>query len=175
MTSDHSAMNDLDLISLKNVLEKAGIKSVMVEKSDTMPLSALIVQLTSGGDAPESHLNFSFIPLPEDAFPNIKLLQCYTELSMEFKNAKSKTETAAFITALNIRLPAGSFGIRDQQVIYYRYIHTIPKYHVITEDDATFVDLIKLLVYSSRNEIDVLLEVVNGSLSAKDAVQKIEG
>ncbi len=177
MNQQDAAMADLDLIALKNLLDEVGLNSVLVDKSSLLPISTLIVSLEPENQEGDRTLNFSFIPLPDDAFPDIKLLQCYSELPITVENAHTAT-VAQVLLAINLTLPLGGFGLRidpetTHPVIYFRYTHSLPKYEMIANQSAALIDMVRLVAYGLDVDLLTLEQVLTGEITAEAAITQL--
>ncbi len=172
MVDRDSAMNTLDLIAVKNLLSEVGIDSHLIEQSEAMPLTTLIVAIDQDSQNRERTINFSFIPLPDDIFPNVKLLQLYFELPFIFEqNVQSNLET--LLLSINLTLPLGNFGIREKKSIYFRYSHALPKYEVISQRKESLIDITKLTIYALDSQTELIEQVATGQKTLDQVMAEI--
>ncbi len=136
------AMNAMDLLMLQKIYAEAQIESEIVKASDIMPVSTLITYLKKDKKNRLVTLSLTFMPLPSDVFPDIKLLQFYSELPFE-----NKKNIASFLSELNRTLPLGSFGVSDSMKIYFRYMHAIKKYDTLYDDAELYRNLLSIITF----------------------------
>lgn len=136
------AMNALDLVTLKKIYAEAKIESEIVQASDIMPISTLITYLKKDKKGRLITLSLTFMPLPSDVFPDIKLLQFYSELPFE-----NKKNISGFLSELNRTLPLGSFGVSDSMNIYFRYVHAIKKFDTLIDDADLYRSLLTVIMF----------------------------
>lgn len=172
MTKRSAAMNTLDLISLKNLLDEIQIESQLLEASTVMPLSTLMAAIDQDHQGRDRAFSFSFIPLPDETFADVKLLQCYTELP--FAVAETfKGDVETLLLAINLTLPLGNFGLQNEQLVYFRYSCTLPKYTVLSDSQALLIDVIKLVVYALEGNADLIEQVATQQKTLKQALSEL--
>lgn len=141
------AMSVLDLISLKNIFDDYELPTALLEKSDLLPLSSLVVNPTPDYKQRTRTVSFSFLPLEIDHFQDVKIMQVYSEFNFEVKEDCVST-VERLIIKLNKLLVLGSLGLSDANKVYYRYVHTMGKYDNLSEAEDTLANLFNLVVYS---------------------------
>lgn len=136
------AMNAADLLALKKIFHEAKIECEIANASDLMPISSLIAYIKKDKKGRLITVSMTFMPLPEDVFPDIKLLQFYTELPFDVA-----TDVTAYLNGLNRELPMGSFGVSEAKQIYFRYVHVINKYDSLYDAAELYKNLITILLF----------------------------
>ena len=172
--SVEDSMSMLDLISLRNILDEYDLETALLEKSEIMPLSSLVVNISDDYKGRSRTLSFSFLALPPDYFPDIKIMQVYSE----FNCAVAESQRAAveqLILKLNKLLTLGSLGFSDSNNIYFRYVHTIGKFTNLSETEHTLINLFDLITYSLDINEKVLEEVATGEKSLEVAFAEFLG
>jgi hypothetical protein len=134
------AMNATDLRSLQKVFQEADVECELVPASDVMPITTLIAYLKNDAKGRLVTLNLTFLPLPEDVFPDVKLLQLYTELPFNVGPS-----TAARLIEMNRELPLGSFGGSEGRNVYFRHMHAMKKYDVPWEQADMLRNLVAMV------------------------------
>lgn len=172
MVDRDAAMSDLDLIALKNLLDDINIAGHFVPASAEIPLSTLIVPLDKDEQNRERTLTYSFIPLPEEVFPDVKLLQHYTELPIPLSD-KTPPSLERLLLAINLTLPIGNFGINKSQDLYFRYVYTLPKFEVLSQRKEVLLDLLKLVSYALDVSTEPIEQVVRGTKSVDQVISEL--
>lgn len=139
---ESEAMSALDLVTLQKIFTEVKIESRIVRASEVMPISSLILYLKKDDKDRLISLSLAFMPLPSDLFPDIKLLQFYTELP--FDNTK---DVSAALIELNRTLPLGGFGLSDAMKIYFRYVHVVKKFDTLHELSDLYQGLLNMIVF----------------------------
>lgn len=156
------AMSMLDLISIQNILNEYDLPTAILEKSADLPLNSLIVNSTNDYKDRTRTLSFSFLPLESEHFPDVKLLQIFSEFNIDVVPTTIKA-IEQLLVKLNILLPLGSLGLTDGNRIYFRYVHTLAKYDNLSEHEQTLVNIFNLFMYSLNVNARVLEEVATGA------------
>lgn len=159
--STADAMSMLDLISIQNILEGYELPTAILEKSAELPLNSLIVNSTNDYKGRTRTLSFSFLPLEDKHFPDVKLLQLFSEFNVDVVPT-AITAIEQLLVKLNILLPLGSLGLTEANRIYFRYVHTMAKYDNLSDHEQTLVNLFNLFMYSLNVNARTLEEVATG-------------
>lgn len=163
-------MMDVDLISIQNIINETGLKTAMLEKSELVRLSTLGIEIDTDESNRARSIFLSFIPLPEDVFDNIKLLQFHTEMPFHGLK-KSKAELEALFNFININSPIGTFGLNDDYKISLRYIHTLNKFDSLSEKGQTILEILKFLIFTMDTYSDPI-ELAANSIKSSDEIIK---
>lgn len=170
MNNQDEIMMDLDLLSIQNILNETGLKTTLLEKSDLIRLSTLGVEIDPDESNRKRSIYMSFIPLPEEVFDNIKLLQFHTE--MPFHGLKeSQAGLEALFNFINVNSPIGSFGLNDDYKISVRYVHSMDKFQSLSETGSLILELLKFLIFTIDTYSDPV-ELVSNSVKGADDVIK---
>ena len=172
--SVEDSMSMLDLISLRNILDEYDLQTAMLEKSEFMPLSSLVVNLSDDYKGRSRTLSFSFLPLPPDYFPDIKIMQIYSEFHCSVAE-EQKATMEQLIIKLNKLLTLGSLGFSDSHNVYFRYVHTIGKFTNLKEAESTLINLFDLITYSLDINEKVLDQVALGEKTLEVAFAEFLG
>ena len=134
------AMNTIDLTALKKIYASANVESELVALDDAIP-STLITFLKNDSKERLISMSHTFVPLPSELFPDIKLLQFYIELPFEIARGSSDE-----LTEINRSIPVGNFGLSENNTIYFRYVATLGRFDVLAELSDRLLDLINLII-----------------------------
>lgn len=155
------AMSMMDLIEIQQIFEAYELPTAILEKSAELPLNSLIVNSTNDYKDRTRTLSFSFLPLEGEHFPDVKLLQIFSEFNIDVA-ATTITAIEQLLVKLNLLLPLGSLGLTDTNRIYFRYIHTLAKYASLSEQEEVIANIFNLFMYSLNVNVQVLEEVATG-------------
>lgn len=172
MSDNQAAMSSLDLISLKNILDEIELNSVLLQSSQVLPIPTLIVPIDKDYQDRDRALNVSFVPLPEDVFPDVKLMQVYSELPYEI-DPQHRAALEHVILAANLAIPLGNFAITPDNQVCFRYVHTIPKFVVLSNVDDALLNLMQMVNYILDTNEAVLERVAHGQMSAEAALKEL--
>lgn len=168
MNNQDEMMMDLDLLSIQNVLNETGLKTTLLEKSDLIRLSSLGVEIDPDESNRKRSIYMTFVPIPEDVFGSIKLLQFHTEMHFHgLKNSQSGLES--LFNFINVNSPIGTFGLNDDYKISLRYIHTLNKYDSLSEKGQVILEILKFLIFTMDTYSDPI-ELVANSMKETSSV-----
>ncbi len=151
---------------LQGYLDNAGVQTNMIEKSDIMPLHVLVAALKKDHKGRDRYVNFSFVPISEDELEHIRLLQLYTTIPCDLK-PKRKEQVAKLLLAVNSRAVIGHFSIKEDDEIYFRYVHCIPNGKVA--DEEPFIETVSMFNYM----IDLFSERINDVADGKELAEAL--
>jgi hypothetical protein len=172
MNKQDEIMMDMDLISIQNIFNEVGLKTTLLEKSELIPLTTLGVEIDPDDSKRERNIFMSFIPLPEEVFEDIKLLQFHTELPFTGLK-KSQTGLEALFNFINLNSPIGTFGLNDDYKISLRYIHTINKFESLSNTKSVLIDLLKFLIFTMDTYSDSIELVANSIKSSEEVLKEL--
>ena len=66
-------ITDLDIVDVKKILDELQLTNHMIVKSETMPISSIILTYFSNNKS-KIDISIAFVPLPENVFSDIKIL-----------------------------------------------------------------------------------------------------
>lgn len=138
----HAAMSAIDLAALSKIYSDAGVENETIDADAYIPTGTLVIQLRNGSKNRQITLSHTFIPLPEDVFPDIKLLQYYTELPFA-----GSAKIAKQLLDINHTLPCGNFGLTDDAKVYFRYVHAMDKYATLANCEDLLSSIINLVLH----------------------------
>lgn len=152
------------LYSIKDYLAKISVEASVMEASENMPYNILIASTKD-----RVPINIMYVPLPEDHFEAIRLLQHYSLITARV-TAEKKNDLLLLLNEINNQSPLGSFAINEQGELGFKYIYPVPRFGMLNED--AFMEVFSLYLnclLSFRNKI---IEVNEGTLSLRDALKK---
>lgn len=159
-----------DLRFLEEIFKTHEINSLLIEKSEQSPINYLIAQFPSMPDAPESSVQLIYIPT-EDTLDETNLLQFFAYLSEEqVVNLESTNELLHY---LNLRTPIGYFGITGEGGLFYRYVHSLPRFQQVNQE--TFLDTFSMFSSTFLSFSPMILSVAKGEMSLEVAIRQLGG
>lgn len=162
------AMSMLDLISIQKIFQKYDLSTAILEKSEILPLNSLVINTVGDYKKRTRTLSFSFLPLELEHFPDVKLLQIFSEFNFDIKKEYLK-DLETLLVKLNRLLPIGCLGITEGNKVYLRYVHTLAKYDIIDDKESTLLNIYNLFVYALNLNAKVLELVATGEKSLEIA------
>lgn len=150
------------LYEMKEYLEKVSIPSTVMEASSDLPVNMLIAVT-----AENFSVNIIYLPLPEDQFQEIKLIQFYS-LQIDAVSEEHKPELLNLLNRINDQNPFGSFFINEKAELGYKYIIPLSRFDIPKE--MAFLETFNLFLSTISKFRDALIRVNNGETSAADAL-----
>lgn len=150
---------------LKEYLEKADVQASVIESSAEIPVN-LLIALTRE----EVSVNIMYVPLPEDHFTEIRLLQFYTTISMNSDPGK-RPDLVVLLNELNNQSPIGAFVLNAKGELGFKYIFPVSRFELPQEDG--FIETFSLYLNCLTGLRNVILHVNNGDLSLSDALRDV--
>lgn len=172
MNTQDEMMMDLDLISIQNILNDTGLKTTLLEKSELIRLTTLGVEIDPDESNRKRSIFMSFIPLPEEVFADIKLLQFHTEMPFHGLQ-KSQAGLEALFNFININSPIGTFGLNDDYKISVRYIQTLNKFDSLSQLGPQLIEILKFLIFTLDTYTDPIELVANSIKESKDVIREL--
>lgn len=155
----------VELEQMKSFLDKMGLPSLARPQSDQNPVNLLSIQLSG-----QMHLHIIFIPLTEDTFSQVSLLQFFAQIK-EGINSKDLS-TLLLLNRINEKLPLGAFLVNADDELVYKYVLAKEKTSMFTE--TFFVELLTSLVPPLEQQLALLGRYFSGHISLEDALQSLE-
>jgi hypothetical protein len=163
-------ITEIDLRQVKRILDDLELTTRLIEKSDKMPISSIILNFNS------SDINIdvaiAFIPLPEDIFPDVKILQFFYEFP-EIVVDSNENLSLELTNRINYLLPIGSFGLKDKKITY-RYCHLMPIFSNLLDQKDSIKDLIKLIALYTETFKEPINNVMKGTLGIDEMFKMFE-
>ncbi|MEO1713051.1 MAG: YbjN domain-containing protein [Bacteroidota bacterium] len=112
----------------------------------------------------------SFIPTGLGDEGKTELLQVYTEIgSQKVTNPQIKR----FLNSINSNTPLGSFGVNEEDGIYFRYMLMVPK-QATPELSGTFDDFLQLFLFTVSHFGPTLDQLNQGTITAAAALKQLQ-
>ena len=157
-------ITEIGIRQVKRILDDLELTSRLIEKSDKMPISSIILNFNSS--AINIDVAIAFIPLPEDIFPDVKILQFFYEFP-EIVVDSNENLSLELTNRINYLLPIGSFGLKDKKITY-RYCHLMPIFSNLLEQKDSIKDLIKLIALYTEIFQEPIENVLKGTLGINE-------
>jgi hypothetical protein len=154
-------VTELDIYDVKKILDELQLTNHMIEKSETMPISSIILTYFSNNKS-KIDISIAFVPLPENVFSDIKILQILYEIP-EVKVLQNESLSLELTNRINYLLSVGCFGLRDQKITY-RCCQVFPIFSNMLEQKNSIVDLFKMVAMYIENFEKPIINVINGTL-----------
>ncbi|MES2004826.1 MAG: hypothetical protein V4450_09920 [Bacteroidota bacterium] len=166
MNNDFLNLKDQQVLyQIKEYLEKIEVDSTVLEASEQLPMNILVAvtrELVT--------VNIMYVPLPEDHFTEIRLLQQYT-LIVEKVAADRKDDLLVLLNELNAQSPLGSFSINEKNELGFKHIYPVSRFDIVAEDP--FLEIFSLYLNCLMGFRNVIIHVNNGELSLPDAMKDV--
>lgn len=109
------------LKTLQHLLEEVDIP-VQVALDGAAEDCLLKIALSDNPDGATPSLEIQCIPVDEEVFANLTLIQFFVPVSEQPLTSNSEFDYHA-ICEINTELPLGNFGVSPDDILYFRYIH----------------------------------------------------
>ena len=166
MNDDFLNLKDQQVLyEIKDYLTNIGVESAVLESSEQLPVNILVAVTQE-----QVSVNIMYVPLPEDHFNEIRLLQLYS-LVVTNVDAARKKDLLELVNELNNQSPFGSFAINEKGELGFKYIYPVSRFEMPKEEpfQETF-DLYLNCLMGFRN---VVIHVNNGELPLQDALKDV--
>ena len=164
-------ITELDIFNLKKIFDDIDLPNTLIEKSAKLPISSIIVNYMSENNT-NIDISFVFVPLPENQFSGIKILQIYFEFPLEIEPSNEQL-VFKLTNQLNYLLTVGHFASNGKN-LSFRYCYTLPLFSNISEHEKAIEDLITLIIINIETFELPLREVFNGQLSLDELLSTIQ-
>jgi hypothetical protein len=166
MNNDFLNLKDQQVLyEIKDFLENISVQSTVVEASEHLPLNMLMAVTQE-----QVSVNIMYVPLPEDHFTEIRLLQLHSLITANVV-ADKKNDLLVLLNELNNQSPFGTFAINEKGELGFKYIYPVSRFEMPKEEpfQETFSLYLNCLV-GLRN---VIILVNSGALSLQDALKDV--
>jgi hypothetical protein len=160
-----------DLHNVKKILDEMNLNNHLIERSEKMPISSIVLNYISTNKS-EFDIGIAFVPLPENIFSNIKILQIFYEIPGTELNLKENL-SLELTNRINYLLTIGSFGLREKKITY-RYCHTMPLFLNIYEKKNSIVELISMILTYIDSFEKPIIDVINGTIGIDEMINTIQ-
>lgn len=157
--------DQLALAQIKAYFNKLPLSAEVLEASDLIPVNLLLITDPVNGSS-----NLMYVPLPEDHFEEIRLMQLYS-LIIPAINPERKTDLFYLINEINAQLPIGSLAVNKMAELGFKYIFPVSRFSLPEED--TFIEIFNLFQDCLVSFRDLLSELNEGSIGLADAMSKL--
>ncbi|MTI85716.1 MAG: hypothetical protein FH756_17930 [Firmicutes bacterium] len=157
---------------IKRYLEEDGMESMLMERSEDLPLNILLTSIKRDHKGRERFINFSFVPTSEDDLENLNLLQFYSIVPCDYK-PENRDSLEKLLLAINQHMAVGHFGIKQDAEVYIRYIHAFPLSSLPQKEDIN--ELVMLYTYMHDSFGELIESVVSGEKVLQDALAELDG
>lgn len=168
ITEKTHARHLVELGRIQDFFSERDVQTQLLERSEQIPLNILMVASELQQDR-QAYINIMYIPIENPNVEDVQLIQLYTHLPIDFTG--SMEEIAPLLVAINMNLPVGNMGFKDDN-ISYRYSYVVCDNELVKEDE--FIDVFQLFFNSLALFIELIDEVVAGKKSVKQAIQQIK-
>ncbi len=166
MNDDFLNLKDQQVMyEIKDYLEKINVQATVAEASEQVPLNILFAATQN-----DVSVNIMYVPLPEDHFTEIRLLQFYSLISMNTSEEK-KQDLLVLLNELNNQSPLGTFVLSGAGELGFKYIFPVSRFELPKEEP--FQETFTLYVNCLTGLRNVIIHVNNGDLSINDALKDI--
>lgn len=157
--------DQLALAQVKGYLKNLPLSAEVLEASDLMPYNIMLIT-----DPLKGSSNLMYVPLPEDHFQEIRLMQLYS-LIIPAINPERKTDLFYLINEINALLPIGSISVNKMAELGFKYIFPVSRFNLPEEE--TFIEIFNLFQDSLVNFRDLLSRLNEGSIGLADAMSTL--
>lgn len=165
---NHDFLNLKDqqvLYAIREFLQNISVDSIVVESSEHIPLNKLMAV------SPEQvSVSIMYMPLPEDHFTEIRLLQLYS-LILADSAADKRADLLSLLNELNNQSPLGTFSINEKNELGFTYIYPVSRFEIPEEEP--FQEVFSLYMNCLAGFRNVIMHVNAGDLSLKDALKDV--
>jgi hypothetical protein len=149
------------LNQIKDILEDNSITSTLIESSSYIPYNVLVTTID------EINFNTMYLPVEEDLFRSIRLLQHYATILEEIPK-ELEIEINDLIKAHNKQIPLGFFYVTDENELSFKYVISIPRFDPINADQ--YGEMFMVLQQSVIQIKNKFLQFISGELTFEQAL-----
>jgi len=164
-------ITELDIVDVKKILDELQLTNHLIDKSDTMPISSIILNYISS-DKSNIDISLAFVPLPENVFPDIKILQIFYEIPGT-PALQNETLCLELTNQINYLLSVGCFGLKDKKITY-RCCHVMPIFSNLLDQKSSITDLIKMVAMYIETFEKPIINVINGTLDIDEMLNSLQ-
>ncbi|MCP4520894.1 MAG: hypothetical protein GY827_04245 [Cytophagales bacterium] len=139
--------------------QRVGFQAELIAPNHTTPFHILVVRLPVLTEY-HTHLDFQLYFLP-NKFPDFSILQTFSELS-GVVNTLHLDEVKKVVRKLNFMATVGSYGVSDNQTIYYKHGNVIPISMPVSEVVKMVDQQMGVLFHQVKTYLEQLLDVSVG-------------
>ncbi|MFZ4101472.1 MAG: YbjN domain-containing protein [Sphingobacterium thalpophilum] len=166
MNNDFLNLKDQQVLyEIKDYLLKIPMVSTIMEASADFPYNMLIAV-----NSEQTSVNMMYVPLPEDHFNDIRLMQLYSLLIQKVPSDQ-RNDLLTLANELNDRCPIGSFFINEKTELGFKYIFPLARFDMPKE--GSLIEIFTLYLNSLMSFRDIVIRVGDGTLLLKDALKEL--
>lgn len=166
MNDLRQARQDAELGFLQQSLSESDVQSHIIERSDAIPITVLLVPLMKDHRQRDRYLNISYVPLDDEDLDEIDLLQLYVTVPVEWSDGTNE-HVEKLLNAVNGKLAIGHFQLTGAEVSY-RYVHcTSSSERLPLSEAVAIIRLFELMLNLFSSKID---DVASGKASLSDSL-----
>jgi len=157
--------DQLALAQIKAYLKNLALSAEVLEASDLIPYNLLLITDPVNGSS-----NLMYVPLPEDHFQEIRLMQLYALIIPEI-SPERKTDLFYLINEINAQIPIGSMSVNKTAELGFKYIFPVSRFNLPEEEN--FIEIFNLFQDCIVNFRDLLTGLNDGTIGPADAMSKL--
>jgi hypothetical protein len=149
------------LNQIKDILNENSIVSTLIESSSYIPYNVLVTTID------EINFNIMYLPVEEDLFRSIRLLQHYATIVEDIPK-ELDSEINELIKAHNKHIPLGFFYVTDENELSFKYVISIPRFDPVNADQ--YGEMFMVLQQSVIQIKNKFLQFISGEISYDQAL-----
>jgi hypothetical protein len=139
--------------------------------SPEVPVDTLTVVLELDPHGRTRVASLMFIPLDDSDVESLKLLQFYCETPIKV-SPDAGAAVAQFLSAINLKLPIGTFCLTEESQVGYKYVYALGKFKTIEPEE--FLETFLLWMFGLDGMSNLIEEVAEGQRSLAAALKILE-
>lgn len=159
-----------ELGTIKRYMDDIEIESVLLKKGDVFPLHSLVIDVENDYKNRQRHVTLNFVPIDDNEFEYIHLLQFYTILLFKYEE-QYKSDVEQLILYINRLTAIGDFGLRGDSEIDFRYVYTASLEDIIPQ--AQISETLILYVFMLDIYAKMLEAVGTGERTLQDVIKEL--
>jgi hypothetical protein len=160
-----NARDQLFLEQVKEYFLSQSINGSVLQAGTEIPHNIYLGQLPDYGT-----VNVMYIPLQEDHFDDIRLLQFYAPVISEADPSK-RSDLLVLLNEANFTCPLGSFSINDKNEIGFKYVFPVNRFEIMEEQP--FLEIFNVYLDCLTSVRDAIMNLNGGNISVKEAIAKL--
>lgn len=164
-------VTEIDLQNIKSILDELKSDSRLIEKSERMPISSIVWNVATS-DKAVTEVVLAFIPLPEDVFGDIKILQFFCEIPGTPQNL-NEVLALSLTNRLNYVVSIGSFGLRENRITF-RCCHTMPIFTDVLNEKESISDILNMIMLYLETFRNPMIKVLEGTMTTDEMMSALQ-
>jgi len=162
MTKDFINIKEQILLNqIKDILNDNSIIATLIESSLYIPYNVLVTTID------EINFNIMYLPVEEDLFRSIRLLQHYATIVEEIPQ-QLELGINELIKEHNKQIPLGFFYVTDENELSFKYVISIPRFDPVNADQ--YGEMFMVLQQSVIQIKNKFLQFISGEISYDQAL-----